>query len=193
MYKGKSNRHSKALSKTIGIIIAVVIIIAAIAGIYLLTSSHKAVTAQAISLAPTTPIIQQGLPITFTVYDVVPNSQVVLYLGNGQTLNETAATSAVSFTYTYNQPGQYLVYAVEYLNGKPVQNTSTSLLTIQVNAVLNETESQLLSIPVIAFDTAKNPNAPIFTAGSPVYFYGGFLQPPSGQNMTIEKYMWELR
>jgi len=192
MYKGKSNRHSKALSKTIGIIIAVVIIIAAIAGIYLLTSSHKAVTAQAISLAPTTPIIQQGLPITFTVYDVVPNSQVVLYLGNGQTLNETAATSAVSFTYTYNQPGQYLVYAVEYLNGKPVQNTSTSLLTIQVNAVLNETESQLLSIPVIAFDTAKNPNAPIFTAGSPVYFYGGFLQPPSGQNMTIEKYMWNF-
>ncbi|QKQ99768.1 PKD domain-containing protein [Metallosphaera tengchongensis] len=193
MYIRKKNKLVRALSKTAAIVIAVIIIIAAIAGIYFITSSqHKAITAQAISVAPTSFATEQGSPVTFTVYGVTPNSQVVLYLGNGQTLNQTATSSAVEFSYSYNLPGTFLVYAVEYINGKPVQNTSTSLLEIQVTGNLNSTQAQLLSIPVISFDTAKNPTAPVVQANVPVYFYGGYLQPPSGQNMTIEKYVWNF-
>ncbi|WP_252896483.1 PKD domain-containing protein [Metallosphaera hakonensis] len=193
MYKGGKIKYSKALSKTAGIVIAVVIIIAAIAGIYLLTSSsHKTVSVQALSLAPTSFANEQGSAVTVTVYGVSPSADVVLYLGNGQTLNQTATSSSIEFTYTYNQPGTYLIYAQEYLNGKPVQNTSTSLLELQILGVLNSTATQYLSIPVISFDSSKNPTAPVVQAGSLVYLYGGYLQPPSGQNMTIYKYIWNF-
>ncbi|MEM4955060.1 MAG: ABC transporter substrate-binding protein [Metallosphaera sp.] len=192
MYKAKRIKFSRALSRTAAIAIAIIIIIAAIAGIYLLTSTHKSVTVQAISLAPTSFASEQGNTITFTIYGVTPGSNVVLYLGDGHEINETATSNTLEVSYTYNQPGTYLVYAVEYLNGKPVQNTSTSLLQIQVLGVLNSTATQFLSIPVISFDTAKNPSAPIVQAGTPVFFYGGYLQPPSGQNMTISKYIWNF-
>ncbi|ABP96341.1 MULTISPECIES: ABC transporter substrate-binding protein [Metallosphaera] len=192
MYKAKRIKFSRALSRTAAIAIAIIIIIAAIAGIYLLTSTHKSVTVQAISLAPTSFASEQGNTITFTIYGVTPGSNVVLYLGDGHEINETATSNTLEVSYTYNQPGTYLVYAVEYLNGKPVQNTSTSLLQIQVLGVLNSTATQFLSIPVISFDTAKNPSAPIVQAGTPVFFYGGYLQPPSGQNITISKYIWNF-
>ncbi|MEM3316385.1 MAG: ABC transporter substrate-binding protein [Metallosphaera sp.] len=193
MYKSPRFKFSRALSRTTGIIIAIIIIIAAIAGILLITSSsHKTTIAQAISIAPTSFAVGQGSPITFTIYNVIPNSNIVLYLGNGEALNQTATSNVVELSYTYSQPGTYLVYAEEYVNGKQVENTSNALLEVQVLGLLNSSATQYLSIPVVSFDTAKNPTAPIVQAGTPVFFYGGYLQPPSGQNMTILKYVWDF-
>lgn len=191
MYKAKRIKFSRALSRTAAIAIAIIIIIAAIAGIYLLTSTHKSVTVQAISLAPTSFASEQGNTITFTIYGVTPGSNVVLYLGDGHEINETATSNTLEVSYTYNQPGTYLVYAVEYLNGKPVQNTSTSLLQIQVLGVLNSTATQFLSIPVISFDTAKNPQHLLFKL-EPQCFLRRLSTTPSGQNITISKYIWNF-
>ena len=67
MYKAKRIKFSRALSRTAAIAIAIIIIIAAIAGIYILTSTHKSVTVQAISLAPTSFASEQGNTINFTI------------------------------------------------------------------------------------------------------------------------------
>ncbi|MFP3242610.1 ABC transporter substrate-binding protein, partial [Caldisphaera sp.] len=49
-----------------------------------------------------------------------------------------------------------------------------------------------VTVPTITFNISKNPTAPVFTTGETVYLLGGFLQPPSGQNMTIYEYLWNF-
>ncbi|MGC8573874.1 MAG: PKD domain-containing protein, partial [Caldisphaera sp.] len=55
-----------------------------------------------------------------------------------------------------------------------------------------ESLAPLVTVPTITFNITRNPTAPVVKTGETVYLSGGFLQPPSGQNMTIYEYVWNF-
>jgi peptide/nickel transport system substrate-binding protein len=143
--------------------------------------------APSISLAPTTFVAVQGTSITFNVYGLESNGIATVYFGDGHEANTTSTIS-----YAYPTPGRYLVAAQEFVNGQPVSSTFNGLETIQVTAQVSELVAPLISLPAVAFDVTKNPSAPVVQVGDNVILYGGFLQPPSGNNMTITQYEWNF-
>ena len=82
--------------------------------------------------------------------------------------------------------------AQEFVNGEPVSSTFNALQTIQITPQVSESLAPLISIPAVAFDVTRNPSAPVFQIGGQVYLYGGFLQPPTGTNVTIARYDWDF-
>lgn len=169
----------------------VVIIIAAVAAYFLLMNRSSS-SIQAVALAPTSFVILQGTAENFTVYNTQPNAILTVNFGDGVIKNFTATGTSTSFSYTYQYPGHYLVLINEYVNNKLVSSTNSSLLPITVEANIPSNESSVASVPLITFNTTKNPTAPFFRAGETAYFYAGFLQPPTGQNMRIESYTWNF-
>jgi ABC-type transport system substrate-binding protein len=190
----KVNHKIKAISRSllIGIII-VIIVIAAVASYFIFMQRGQQqqpgpITVQAISVAPTSFVVLQGTSINFTVYNVQQNAVLRVYFGDGNVKNYTIST----FTYTYSQSGHYLVLVEEYIGGKLVSSTASSLLPIIVEPNVPSTLSNVVSLPVISFNITKNPTAPLIKTGESLYLYGGFLQPPSGRNMTISLYKWDF-
>ena len=57
---------------------------------------------------------------------------------------------------------------------------------------MNASLAPSISIPTVAFDVDRNPSAPVVHVGDQVYLHGGFLQPPSGTNVTIAQYRWDF-
>jgi ABC-type transport system substrate-binding protein len=164
---------------------AVLIIIVLIVGIVVATTYLTRRPAPSISLAPTTFVAEQGTAITFTLFGVESNGIATVYFGDGHEANTTSTVS-----YTYPNPGRYLVAAQEFVNGQPVASTFNALQTIQVTPQVSESLGPLISLPAIAFDVSKNPSAPVVRVGDNVFLYGGFLQPPTGTNITITEYDW---
>ncbi len=115
---------------------------------------------------------------------------ISFYLGNGHVVNVSSSSPTVNFA--YSMPGRYLVMAQELINGKIATSTSSSLLLIQVTPNINTTVAPLISVPVISFNATRNPNAPVVSAGQPVYLYGGYLEAPTGTNITIYEYEWNF-
>ncbi|MEM4138782.1 MAG: hypothetical protein QW250_04445, partial [Sulfolobaceae archaeon] len=64
-------------------------------------------------------------------------------------------------TYTYRYGGHYLVLVEEYIGNNLVSSTSNSLLPITVQPVIPTNLNGLVSIPVISFNTSRNPTVPI--------------------------------
>ncbi|AHC51360.1 ABC transporter substrate-binding protein [Sulfolobus acidocaldarius SUSAZ] len=190
--KKTGKRSKRGISRTIiAVIVVVVIIIAAVAAYFLMTSRSSS-SIQAVALAPTSFVILQGTPENFTVYNTQPNAIITVNFGDGVIKNFTATGTSTSFSYTYQYPGHYLVLINEYVNNKLVSTTNSSLLPITVEANIPSNEAGIASVPLITFNTTKNPTAPFFKAGETAYFYAGFLQPPTGQNMTIQSYTWSF-
>ena len=143
--------------------------------------------APSISLAPTTFIAVQGTGITFNVYGLESNGVATIYFGDGHEANTTSTVS-----YTYPDPGRYLVAAQEFVNGQPVSSTFNALRTIQVTPQINASLGPLISVPAVAFDVIRNPSAPVIQVGDNVFLYGSFLEPPTGTNITITQYVWDF-
>ena len=115
------------------------------------------------------------------------NGIATVYFGDGHEANTTSTVS-----YAYPTPGRYLVAAQEFVNGQPVSSTFNALQTIQVTPQVSESLAPLISLPAVAFDVTRNPSAPVVQVGDNVFLYGGFLQPPSGTNITITRYDWDF-
>ena len=139
------------------------------------------------SVAPSTLVAGQGANITFTVYGLEPNGVATIYFGDGHEANTTS-----TITYAYQNSGRYLVGARESVNGLFAASTFGVLQTIQVTPKVNASLAPLISIPTISFDVSRDPAAPLLRVSDPVYLYGGFLEPPSGTNVTIERYDWDF-
>ena len=170
-------------SVTAGIAVAV-IIIAVTAGLLALPKH----TAKAIAVAPSSFTATAGSPISFTIYNAHKGAVFKVYFGDGNSV----ITSSPNITYTYKYGGHYLVFVEEYVNGKLVSSNAMSLLPITVQPVVPSNLTGLVTIPVISFNLSRNPFAPVVTAGETLYLYAGYLQPPSGQNMTIYEYVWNF-
>ncbi len=173
----------KTSPKVAAAAILAVIILGSVTALYLSRLS----IAHSISLAPTTFVAVQGTRITFTIYGLEPNGIVTIYFGDGHEANSTS-----SATYVYQNPGRYLVAAQEFVNGQPIASTFNALQTIQITPQIDPSLAPLISIPVVSVDVARNPSAPVVRAGDQVYFYGGFLEPPTGSYMTIAEYDWDF-
>jgi len=162
----------------------IVTIIAAVGATVYLTRRQ---VAPAFSFAPSTLIAVQGANITFTVYGLESNGVATIYFGDGEEANTTS-----TLTHAYENSGRYLVGAEEFVSGQPVASTFNALQTIQVTAQVNASLAPSISIPTVAFDLDRNPSAPVVQVGDQVYLHGGFLQPPSGTNVTITEYDWNF-
>ncbi len=163
------------------------IIIVLVGGVVVAVYVSRLSVAPSISLAPTTFVAVQGTQIAFTVFGLESNGDATVYFGDGHEANTTSTV-----TYTYQTPGRYLVGAQEFVNGQSVASTFNALQTIQVTPQVNASLALLISVPAISFDTTRNPSAPVVRIADNVYLYGGFLEPPSGTNMTITQYDWDF-
>jgi len=173
----------KVTRKQVASSIIVIIVVSVFVAVYLSRSQ----VASSISLAPTTFVAEQGTAITFTVFGLESNGVATIYFGDGHQANTTSTV-----VYTYPTPGRYLVGAEELVNGLPVSSTFNALQTIQITTQVNATLAPLISVPAVSFDIARNPSAPVVEAGESVYLSGGYLQPPSGTNITIAQYGWDF-
>jgi ABC-type transport system substrate-binding protein len=63
---------------------------------------------------------------------------------------------------------------------------------ITITPTVSSALAPMISVPVISQNVTINPNAPVVTANTSVIFRGGFLEAPTGNNMTISKYVWNF-
>ncbi|MGC9071082.1 MAG: ABC transporter substrate-binding protein [Acidilobus sp.] len=153
-------------------------------------SSTSAITTS-YSMAPPalstyTSIAGQPVVITVTSYGQPPGSYVLFFLGNGTALNSTTGSVEVSFEH----PGRYLIYYEVFEDGALKGSSQTNLVQLLVTPpALNETLGAFISIPVIA---PINTSEPIISVGQKLELSAGFLQPPTGTNMTVKEYIWNL-
>ncbi|MEM0118503.1 MAG: ABC transporter substrate-binding protein [Conexivisphaerales archaeon] len=179
--------NRKAISTLAVAIIIVIVVVAIAAAVYYVTLKPSQVTAQPITLAPTSLVALQGSSISFSVSGLVSKGEANVTFGDGH----FALTNSTT-TYSYQYPGRYLVAASEVLNGKVVTSTYNSTRLIQVTPQVDPSLAPLISIPVITFNQTRNPGAPFVQVNQPVYLYGGFLEAPTGNNMSIIKYVWNF-
>jgi ABC-type transport system substrate-binding protein len=124
--------------------------------------------------------------ITLTTFTPSRGSYVLIYAGNGSVINTTQNFASLLYRY----PGHYLVYYQVYRNGQLVGSSQGNLIEVLVAPpAFNESFAQLITVPVI---TLVSPSTPVVQVGQPVNLSAGFLQPPTGINMTIEEYVWNL-
>jgi ABC-type transport system substrate-binding protein/flagellar basal body-associated protein FliL len=186
---GEEDMSIKALARTIWILIIVVVLVIAAGGAvyyYEVTRSTPA-----ISLATTSLTAAQGTAITFSLYNLVSNGKATIYFGDGQSATNLN-TSSSSATHTYEYPGAYLVTAQETVGGKAVSSTNSSMKAITITPTVSSTLAPMISVPVISQNVTMNPSEPVVTANTSVIFRGGFLEAPTGNNMTVSKYVWNF-
>ncbi|AFZ69927.1 PKD domain protein,extracellular solute-binding protein, family 5 [Caldisphaera lagunensis DSM 15908] len=210
------SRKDRSLSKGalygIIIVIIVVIIVGGVAAYYA-TKKPITTTTTTTSTTTSTPVITTsttttttlstlkpvatstyasvaGTPINFVLSSFTPSSNryALFYAGNGKIINTTSQYVNV----TYNYPGHYLVYYNVYQSGSLIGSSQSNMIEITVAPNVPSSLSDLVTVPTITFNITRNPTAPIFSTGETVYLSGGFLQPPSGQNMTIYEYVWNF-
>jgi len=183
----RKDKKNLGIAKTLLVGIIIVIILIAAVAAYFLLPKHT-VQAQAISVAPTSFLVIQGTPITFSFFNVQKGATLEINFGDGNVINATST----NVTYTYKYGGHYLVLVEEYIGNKLVSSNINSTLPITVQPSIPSNLSDLVSIPTISFNSTRNPTAPIVNVGETLYLYAGYLQPPSGQNMTIYEYIWNF-
>ena len=79
-----------------------------------------------------------------------------------------------------------------YSSGKLVGTTSTQAQQILVNPNPPQNIVPYISVPLIYFNSTRNPNAPVFGVGEKIYLYGGFHELPSNPNFSIYEYIWNI-
>ena len=148
------------------------------------TTSTPSMSPAAVSSYTTT----AGAPISLTVsaFKPSPGSYLLIYTGNGSVINTTQGYANLYYKY----PGHYLVYYAVYSNGQLVGSSQGNLIEVLVTPPqFNESYAQLVTVPVI---TLVSPTTPVVSVGQAINLSAGFLQPPSGVNMTIEEYVWDF-
>ena len=188
MMKSKDKKNL-GIAKTVLVgIIIVIILIAAVAAYFLIPKHTVQVQAQAVEVAPTSFLVIQGTSITFSFFNVQKGATLEINFGDGNVIN----TTSTNITYTYKYGGHYLVLVEEYIGNKLVSSNANSTLPITVQPSIPSNLTGLVSIPTISFNSTRNPSAPVVNVGETLYLYAGYLQPPSGQNMTIYEYIWNF-
>jgi ABC-type transport system substrate-binding protein len=186
-------KNKKAFSRIAAIIIVVVVLVIVIGiGAYVLTRpstttpTNTTVTVTPISLSPNTLTSTTTQSLSFNVLSAASNGVITTYFGDGQ------SSTGTSVTHTYANPGTYLVTAQETINGTVVSTTDNSTRNIIITPVVNSTLAPYISIPVITVNTTLDPTAPVVSVNTPVYFLGGYTQPPSDPNTNIFEYIWNF-
>nr|WP_157463188.1 ABC transporter substrate-binding protein [Caldisphaera lagunensis] len=195
------NRKSISRSLIVLLIILVVVVIGILFSFYYYRSiSSKSTSSTSTQTQSTLNSLKPASPASLTViadnpisvflpgYTSSKGSYALIYVGNGSVLNSTS--NYVNVLYKY--PGMYMLYYEVYQNGLIYGSSSSNLITLVVTPNIPLNLSQYLTVPTITFNITRNPTAPIFSTGQTVYLSGGFLQPPSGQNMTIYEYVWNF-
>jgi len=134
-------------------------------------------------LMPESYSIQVNQPLEVNIPDFKPGDYALVYDGEGNVLN----VSSSSFNVSFNYPGQYFLYYNLYSNSKLLGSSSNNLIQIIVFPSLNFNQSNLLTVPVISLSSGS-----ILTTGEQFNISLGFLQPPSGTNITIKEYILSL-
>ncbi|MDP8002800.1 MAG: ABC transporter substrate-binding protein, partial [Caldisphaera sp.] len=134
-------------------------------------------------LMPESYSIQVNQPLEVNIPNFKPGDYALVYDGEGYILN----VSSSSFNVSFNYPGQYFLYYILYNNNKFLGSSSKNLIQIIVFPFLNFNQSNLLTIPVISLSSGS-----ILTSGKQFNISLGFLQPPSGINITIKEYILSL-
>ena len=185
----RKDKKNLGIAKTVLVgIIIVIILIAAVAAYFLIPKHTVQVQAQAVEVAPTSFLVIQGTSITFSFFNVQKGATLEINFGDGNVIN----TTSTNITYTYKYGGHYLVLVEEYIGNKLVSSNANSTLPITVQPSIPSNLTGLVSIPTISFNSTRNPSAPVVNVGETLYLYAGYLQPPSGQNMTIYEYIWNF-
>ncbi|MGC9112281.1 MAG: ABC transporter substrate-binding protein [Acidilobus sp.] len=109
-----------------------------------------------------------------------------VFLGNGSRVT----ISGDYLTVSYRWPGRYLIYYAVLKGDKVVASTSQELIEVLVTPNVSGRLSQEVSVPVIAVSGVNG--TPVFDVGQRFSIFIGYLQPPSGQNMTIYRYFLSL-
>jgi len=194
----KMNQYNRIRSKKLGYIYAVAFTIIIIFSVFAfhhisLLSIKNNVNARIVALKPASPtsltsVAGQNLSVYIPNYNTNAKSFAVLYAGNGYAVN----TSYDYVNLFYKYPGEYLIYYNVYENGVLIGSSSQNLMRIIITPNISYNMSQYLTVPTITFNSTENPSAPLFNVSQKIYLIGSFLQPPSGQNMTIYEYLWNF-
>ena len=184
-------RHmpNRALSRVIWAIIIIVILVVAMGvGVisYIATRPTTQISSTATTLAAT-----QGTAITFSILHLASDGKATIYFGDGQSATDITSSSS-SVSYTYENAGTYIVTAQETVGGSVVSSTNNAMKTIQIAPSVSAANAPLISVPVISLNSTLNPNEPVVSSNTAVYFSGGFLEAPTGQNIVISEYIWNF-
>jgi len=201
---GRRSSLSRAALAAIVIVIVVVAIGGGVGYYYVSTRPHVTTTTTTTTTSTTTSTVTPsyslsppavssytttaGTPITVTLttFTPSPGSYALVYAGNGSIINTTQGFASLVYRY----PGHYLVYYQVYRSGQLVGSSQGNLIEVLVAPpAFNESFAQLITVPVI---TLVNLSEPIVSVGQTVHLMAGFLQPPTGTNMTVEEYIWNL-
>jgi peptide/nickel transport system substrate-binding protein len=170
LVEAKKARGPKILT---AVLVAIIVILAAALAYVEFYHPAKPVSTGPLSIQTATTTGVQGQSVTFDLLNLAVGAKAVVHLGDGT----DKATTSSSFGYTYTSPGTYFVYMDEFAaDGSKLADTASALLKLYVSPdpALVAALSKDVTVPTIAFNTTRNPNAPIGTTTAPMFFYGGF-------------------
>ncbi|AFZ70375.1 extracellular solute-binding protein, family 5 [Caldisphaera lagunensis DSM 15908] len=202
-FAGIYNKNGISLKVLVGIVLVVVIVVGLYAYYNYKISEGKApkqiisnITTETTSQIKNATILNNLQPLLPQSYSIQVNEPLQVnipifsqgdiasvYEGNGKIIKINNNTFNVSYEY----PGQYLLYYNLYNNNSLIGSSSENLIQIIVFPYFNFSQSSLLTIPVMSLNKGS-----IISLGEQFNISIGFLQPPSGQNMTIYEYVLSL-
>ncbi len=166
------------VSRVIVTILVVIIVVLAAALAYVILRQAPAPSPPSggtFSVQSAQPTAVQGQSLGFVISNLKAGAKARVHFGDGQVLE----TSSTTLNYTYNTPGDYLVWVQQFFpsNGTVINDYSGSLFRVTIVPDIPFELSQFVSVPTIYFNTTVyNPTAPIVAVNSPIYLYGNFTE-----------------
>jgi peptide/nickel transport system substrate-binding protein len=170
----------RSMGALIAVIVVIVLIIAGV-GIYLSTSKPSKTGAFTLAASASYSIAGQGTPITFYSGVSLPGSSIsytVWNFGNGVVENLTGSSGS-TVSYTYPNPGNYLVYVEVVSTSHIAENNALALVPVSVTPSTTSTTLAYQYPAEIQF-TATSANTANITSGYPnVVSPGGYINATS--------------
>ncbi len=193
----------KTNKRTIGIVIAVVVIVI-IAGVVVgvvLTKPKQSSTPLAISPSVSSVQTSVGTPLTFTtgVTTNMPFSKAVWNFGNG--VEKTVTSNLGEISYTYTDPGSYLVTVTVYATNGSTLTNNQSLFGVTIIPPTVSNDAAIYGGITINLASGGTTNQTIPSGGFENLTFSGslLLQPltvgssvPGALNYTISSFVWNI-
>jgi ABC-type transport system substrate-binding protein len=158
------------------ILVAIVIAVAAALTIVLIHKPSMPIP----NYVPSAVSLQANEPLTFSFSNLMPGEQVILsFAGKNESFN--ANSSSAQITVTPAIPGNYLAIAYFYFNGQLLEKPKAYY--IQILPSVQPNVSTYVQ-PLMFFNSAVDPHAPLITYTQPVSLYFGYGELPAGVNIT---------
>ena len=157
------------------LVVIIVVLAGALAYVSLRQPTTPSPPAGTFSVQSAQPTSVQGQSLRFVISNLKAGAKARVHFGDGQVLE----TSNTTLNYTYNTPGDYLVWVQQFFpsNGTVINDYSGSLFRVTIVPDVPFELSQFVSVPTIYFNTTVyNPTAPIVAVNSPIYLYGNFTE-----------------